>query len=145
MLRTCFQYAAMAGLKGQYLEFGLWKGANLIRAYHLSKGFSELADMRFYGFDSFEGIPPSQSEGEVFAPQTFRGSYEEVTQNLRAAKVDMDKVSLIKGWFADTLNDETRTRLHLTSAAVVYVDCDIYESTVPVLDFIEPYSRTEVS
>ena len=50
--------------------------------------------------------------------------------------MDLAKVKIVPGWFKDTLNAETRTKLFLKSAAVVWVDCDLYESTVPVLEFI---------
>jgi hypothetical protein len=51
----------------------------------------------------------------------------------------MRRVGLIPGWYADTLNDTTRVSLELTRAALVNVDCDVFESTVSVLDFIEPH------
>src|SRR5262245_41959895 len=57
MLHTCMEYVAHAQVKGDYCEFGIWKGANLVRAYHLARYFNFLSDMRFFGFDSFEGIP----------------------------------------------------------------------------------------
>jgi O-methyltransferase len=142
MLHTCFEYASLGEVKGDYVEFGIWQGRSMIAAYHLSRRFRELSNMRFYGFDSFEGIPPltkNKSEAHEFPPGSFRAGLEEVQHNLRNAKVDMGRVTLIPGWYAETLNDKTKQRLPLRAAAVVNVDCDVFESTVPVLDFIEPY------
>jgi len=51
----------------------------------------------------------------------------------------MSRVELIPGWYSDTLNQGTQQRLPLRAAAIVNVDCDVYESTVPVLQFIERY------
>lgn len=143
MLWTCFEYAAMTGVEGDYFEFGVWKGGSLIAAYHISRQFEGLSQMRFYGFDSFEGIPVlsrNKSEAEVFPPGMFQsGGVEQVRRNLNEAKVDLTRIDLIEGWYADTLNCKTREKLPIRYAAVVNIDCDVYESTIPVLDFIEPH------
>jgi len=141
MLDTCFQYLDVTGVKGDYLEFGLWKGANLVRAYHLSRRYSGLSMMHFHGFDSFMGIPEltkNISEADQFPAGAFHGSLEEVQQTLTTGKVDQNRVSLTKGWFCDTLIPNTRKSLNLRTVAIAYIDCDVYESTVPALDFIEP-------
>ena len=142
IIRTSLEYTALTEIKGDYLEFGMWKGGSMIAAYHLSKRISALSDMRFYGFDSFGGIPTltvNQDEAKEFPPGTFSASLDEVRRNLLQAKVDMSRIELIPGWYSETLNDQTRQKLPLRAAAVVNVDCDVYESTVPVLDFIKPY------
>jgi len=141
MLYTCFEYAAIAEVEGDYLEFGVWRGANLIRAYHLSRRFNWLSKIRFHGFDSFMGIPEltqNQSEAAQFPPGSFRASLEEVTDNLKRGSVDMSRVALTEGWYSDSLKPETRRRLGIKAASVVYIDCDVYESTVPVLQFVQP-------
>ena len=51
----------------------------------------------------------------------------------------MERVRVIPGWYKDTLKQETKQELDIKSAAVIYVDCDLYESTVPVLDFVTDY------
>jgi hypothetical protein len=139
MLDTCFQYLDITCVKGDYAEFGLWKGKNLVRAYHLASRHSTLNNMRFIGFDSFEGIPvltENQAEAKDFPPGIFAGSYEEVEQTLKAGRVDPDRRVLVKGWFADTLTATTREKVQLKSVAIAYVDCDVYESTVPILNFL---------
>lgn len=142
ILHTCLEYVHLASVKGDYLEFGMWKGGSMIAAYHLSQCFPALSNMTFYGFDSFEGIPSltrNESEAAQFPPGMFRASLEEVKRNLGKAKLDMDRVVLVAGWYDETLNQKTKERLPLQTAAIVNIDCDVYESTVPVLDFIEAY------
>ena len=41
--------------------------------------------------------------------------------------------------FFGTLNNETKQKLPIKSAAIVFIDCDLYASTVPVLNFISDY------
>lgn len=142
MLATCLEYAHLAEVRGDYLEFGMWRGGSMIAAYHHSKRFGSLSDIKFYGFDSFQGIPSltvNKSEAKEFPPGAFSAGLAEVRRNLVDADVDMGRVELIPGWYSDTLNHETGTKLSLRAAAVVNVDCDVYESTVSVLAFVEPY------
>ena len=142
MLATCLEYAEWAEVRGDYLEFGMWKGGSMIAAYHLSRRSGSLSGMRFYGFDSFEGIPSlnvNKREGKAFPPGSFSTGLAEVRRNLSGAKVDMSRVELIPGWYSDTLTPQTAEGLGLRAAAIVNVDCDVYESTVPVLAFVEPY------
>jgi hypothetical protein len=56
--------------------------------------------------------------------------------------VDLSRVKLVPGWYDKTLNDKTKRELQIKKAAVVWVDCDLYESTVPVLDFITDYVQS---
>jgi hypothetical protein len=46
----------------------------------------------------------------------------------------------VKGWFSDTLNDETKERIltNVTSkkAALAYIDCDLFEPVIAALDFL---------
>src|SRR6476619_6860744 len=70
---------------GLFTEFGVWTG-NWLR---------QLAAMRpvdFYGFDSFEGLPEAWS---LHGAGTF-----DVAGELPSMP---DNVTLVKGWFADTL------------------------------------------
>ncbi len=42
----------------------------------------------------------------------------------------------VPGFYEQSLTAETKRRLGLTRAALVMIDCDLYESTVPVLAFL---------
>mgnify|MGYP001792819079 CR=1 FL=1 len=45
----------------------------------------------------------------------------------------------IKGWFDKSLTQDCASNIQLQKLACVWIDCDFYESTVPILDFITPY------
>ena len=55
------------------------------------------------------------------------------------AKVDLNQVTITPGWYNQTLNEKTKKTLNAKKVALVWVDCDLYESTVPVLRFITDY------
>jgi hypothetical protein len=50
-----------------------------------------------------------------------------------------EKLTTVRGFYDQSLNDALRYRLAGKKAAVVYVDCDLYKSTVPVLQFVRPF------
>jgi O-methyltransferase len=141
MLDMAFAFVRWGRLTGDYLEFGVYDGWSMTAAYHLAEKHG-LSHMRFLGFDSFEGLP-AMIDIDKFPFQQFdrgelRCDQATVERNLRRNGVDMSRVSLTKGWYSDTLNAPTRERLALTQAAVVWIDCDLYSSTVQVLNFVAP-------
>jgi hypothetical protein len=150
-------------MKGDYLEFGVFRGATFIRAYHTIKEVYAVASgddmvgaghttpgeaewlraqwrqMRFFAFDSFRGLPDEVGTG---APAFVAGKYscgeEEFRANLRRAQVPVDRVETVPGWYADSLTAETRERHGGRPAAIVFVDCDLYSSTTSVLEYVTP-------
>jgi hypothetical protein len=113
-LRTDAVVAAPDG--GLFLELGVWQGSWL-------RQMAAVRDVPFYGFDSFEGLPEPWS---VFGSGYF---------DLGGALPDMPpNVTLIKGWFDDTLPsflDE-----HPGHVSFMHVDCDLYSSTKTVFDLL---------
>ena len=157
--RWAAAYAVKNQIRGDYLEFGVWKGNSFIEAYRqisqYSKMFFEVGGVksknidnsfdkiRYHAFDSFDGLPETKnSENPI---QYFSGNYK-AEENLfrdriQEAGVDMSRVTITKGWFNETLNDKTAEKLGLKEVAIAYVDCDIYESAVDVLNFLTPFLK----
>lgn len=131
-----------SGLEGDYLEFGVFRGHTFAGAFHTAKRYG-LDRMCFYAFDSFRGLPPSSgvdaSGFRHFEQGSFACGQPEFLANLRREHLDLARVTAVPGWFHESLTDELKQRLPLERAAVIWVDCDLYESTVPVLDFITGY------
>ena len=146
-------------VEGDYIEFGVFKGARLTQAYEsatfLAKYVNARKDpylakmsarnmetMRFIGFDSFEGLPKAtaidvaKGQEEWIGEGSFSASLEEVTALMPKKGIADGRIKLVKGWFNETLTDTTKKQLELTAAAIVYVDCDYYESAVPALEFV---------
>jgi len=116
-----------------YYEFGLFKGYNLWAAEQYAHTMAP--QCRFYGFDSFRGIPANNS-GQ-WAEGEFACSREQVEKNLRDHGALMDRITLVEGWFAADMLDA----VDMPPADVVVVDSDLYESAVPVLKFVGPLMR----
>lgn len=128
-------YALAHKIEGHYYEFGLYQGYTFGQAVTLSP------DIHHFGFDSFEGMPEN-NEGGGFGYQRFKVTYKKVITNLLRINAFTHKEHLVKGYFSDSLTPELQVELTPFKAAVILIDCDIYESTVTVLDFIKPLLQT---
>jgi hypothetical protein len=119
---------------GDYLEFGVYTGGTLT-CMHRALDDLGLANVRLFGFDSFEGLPEAaRTEGD-WRPGMYKASLEETTEKLNRAGIRWERTTLVKGWFSETLTDELVQEWGLTKASVVMIDCDIYSSTKAALDF----------
>ena len=153
-IRAAASFAAWNQIPGDYLEFGVWRGYSFTTAYHeitqqrrnhLRLGYTSLeydawkaSNPRFFAFDSFEGIPTGADAERMidYGAGSYACSEEEFAALIAAQGVDLERVVRVKGWYQDTCTDETKRRHRLTSVAIALIDCDLYESTVPVLDFL---------
>jgi len=139
-------YVRSNRLEGDYLEFGVYRAGTLIPAYHFSRAMGKNLDkMRFYGFDSFEGLPSitgkDKIEFEHFSEGSYTGIMSDVVSLLKESKVKAERVDLIKGWYDKVLTKVLKKKLKIKKAAVVWIDCDLYESSVPVMNFITDYMQ----
>lgn len=142
IFRKIMNYVSESELKGDYLEFGVFKGGTFATAFKWAQKNKKLQAMKFYAFDSFRGLPAPKGkdiEFKQFTEGEYSASIDIFKDNLRKSGVNLEKVEIIPGWFNRTLNEAIKKRLKIKSAAVIWVDCDLYESTVPVLEFIRDY------
>lgn len=132
-----------SGAEGDYLEFGVYRGDSLAAAWRGAVA-GRLDDMRFLGFDSFEGLPEGHRAGEVgrWAPGSMAVGEDAVRANLARLGVDLSRVTLVPGFYDEVLDAGLRDRLGLTRAAVVYLDADLYDSTLTALRWVTPLLTT---
>ncbi|MDO8269071.1 MAG: TylF/MycF/NovP-related O-methyltransferase [Candidatus Levybacteria bacterium] len=121
--------------KGDYYEFGVFKGYSLYYAQMLSSRY--YPQMNIYGFDSFEGIPELKEgdQKKEFYPGQFAVSKENVIRNIKRKGGDIKKIKLIKGFFYDSLNKKTKKKYIMKKASIINLDSDLYSSAVDVLKF----------
>ena len=122
---------------GDYLEFGVSRGTSTALVYRALEQ-QGLKDVHLFGFDSFEGMP-TESEGQGWFPGQYHSTLRETQRYLRKEGVDLRRVTLTKGWFKETCNENTRSRYSIKKAGLVLIDCDIYSASKEALFFCEPY------
>jgi hypothetical protein len=100
-------------LPGIALEFGVYRGRSLRHAARQQR------KRKFFGFDSFQGLPPDgRPDWQIDFATTL---LPKVPANCR----------LIPGWFADTI--PAFLREDDSDIAFVGIDCDVYSSAREVL------------
>jgi O-methyltransferase len=125
---------------GDYLEFGVYAGSSLASMYRVLKDL-EVEDVRLFGFDSFEGFPDAAAtdDGGVWGRSgDYRSDYEWTREFLNTQHVDWNRITLVKGWFSDTLNRELLHKHNISNVSIALIDCDLYSSAKKALDFCAP-------
>lgn len=128
-------------LEGYYFEFGC-HGANTMRMAW--KHTRNLHQWTFVGFDSFQGLPSIAAEDEqtIWEEGKLATSEQDFIRQVTAAGIPRERLITVKGFYDESLSAALRAKLLPAKAAMVYVDCDLYRSTIPVLAFIKDFLQT---
>lgn len=121
-------------ISGYYFEFGCHEANTIRQAWDT---FHHLFDWHFVAFDSFEGLPDMDDfdKSDIFTPGNLCTSESNFINILKHHGIPRDRFSTVKGFYSDSLTDSLVSKLSPHKAAVIYIDCDLYSSTVSVLRF----------
>jgi O-methyltransferase len=139
-LRRAFQMQTFNGIAGDYTEFGSNGGGTIPVAWRECRRTG--VRRHLWAFDSFAGLPPD-SIGADQHPAWVEGAMatglDEFHQILRAHRIPRSAYSVVPGFFADTIDANGNFSGALPfDISIAYIDCDLYVSTVPVLEFLKP-------
>jgi len=139
--RRTFDFLHENEIKGDYYEFGCHRCRTFRMALTEARRHN-LDDMKFWAFDSFEGLPEPTTETSVSKWTSGALTTSETTflDLVNKHGIYTDKVKTVKGFYSDSLTEKLRDQAETKEQkiALVTVDCDLYESAVPVFEFIEP-------
>lgn len=139
MIAQAFEFRRGNQIEGDYFEFGLWRGKTFLHAHKMKRRYGA-SDVVLRGFDSFEGLPAHENHPDnIWWKGQFACSEAELRAILKKSGVKEHEYELVKGFYADSLNEALDRRFEGVKAAIVYVDCDLYESARDVLRFIRKY------
>jgi hypothetical protein len=111
---------------GCVVEFGTYQGRWI-------NYLAEVGQRVIHGFDSFEGLPePSDHDLDCWHAGQFAVDYETVCANVRSK--ERPWIKLHKGWFSETI--PTPEVQAISDICFARIDCDLYEPTVEVLDYL---------
>lgn len=122
--------AALGNQPIDYLEFGVWKGWSFGQWLKLNRH----PDSRFYGFDSWEGLPEDWHKNREAGAFSTDG---------QPPAIEDARGAFLKGWFHDTLPMFLRTH-PLNRPTVIHIDCDLYGGTLYALASLDPYLPHDV-
>lgn len=124
-------------IPGDFIETGVWRGGACIMMRAVLEAYGA-KNRRVWLADSFEGLPPPNSQlYPADANENFHEyaelavSVEEVKSNFEKYGLLDDQVVFLKGWFRDTLPKAPIERL-----ALLRLDGDLYESTIGPLNVL---------
>lgn len=139
MMYNAFHITSFSQIDGDYLEFGVFWGNSFIDAWHSAR-VTGRNDVRFYAFDSFQGLPDPKGSiadgGGEFQQGEYSCDRNAFERNLRRAGVDMGRVTVVEGFYESSLETNKPHDIGLEAASVIWIDCDLYTSTACVLDYI---------
>jgi O-methyltransferase len=129
-LNTGASFVTWNQVEGDYLEFGVFRGSSFAVAYRI------IQNRREPGPSFGDASPESAARQADYAPGAYSCSQDEFKRNIARFGVDLKEVITVPGFYDQTLNNKTKEKYGLRRAALVMIDCDLYESTVPVLEFL---------
>lgn len=124
-------------ISGDYVEFGSC-GATTFR---FAFAESRKIDLRrhFWSFDSFQGLPKTTDGNEhpLWQEGAMAMDLSAFVRDCLNAGMTTDDFSVVEGFYDKTLAPDLVARAaYPRDIALAYVDCDLYSSTKPVLDFL---------
>jgi len=123
-----FRFVQESCLKAEaldYLEFGVFQGESIRNWASLN----DHADSRFFGFDSFEGLPDDWRAGQGKGHFNVRGEMPQI---------DDPRVKFVKGWFENTIPPFVRD-FATKNRLVLHIDSDLYGSAMLALVHFAPF------
>jgi len=129
IMRFFLQRAA----RGHIVEFGSYLGGNAIfMAFVAAKLYP---GMKVFALDTYEGMPPTDKAVDAHNQGDFSGvDLEELREY--AARIGLDNVEFVKGYFDDTAPG---VLAQAGKVSLAHIDCDILPSVRSSYEQVKPY------
>lgn len=143
--RRALEYVTIGGVIGDVLEFGVLGGWSARLLCEIMRDIGNYADIHL--FDSFDGLPEYATEvdrtsyeigardlwsDKMRFPQDFLARFDAPHEQHIAARlaeiIRPERIFINKGFYADVLKRDLSIK-----AALIHIDCDLYQSTEEVL------------
>ena len=139
---TVFDYLKERNVRGDYFEFGCHR----VRTFRMALTEARkqmMEEMRFFAFDSFEGLPecPEDVDVDHWVKGELCTTEEEFMEIVHAHGLFVDKVSTFKGFYKASLTLALQQELLTMDAraSLITVDCDLIDSARDVFRFVGPF------
>jgi hypothetical protein len=142
----CFDYIKDQNIIGDYFEFGTHKFRTFYMAYKFSEIYT-IESMNFNLFDSFQGLPTSEyHKSSKLSQGNLKSSRDELLVFIQKNKFDLNKIRIFEGFYNSIpehkeYQDLIKNKLN-NRAALVCVDCNLYDSYLEALNLVLPFLQT---
>jgi hypothetical protein len=132
-----FMVLSVNDISGDYVEFGSWGANSITAAYEAVRDIGR--PRHLWAFDSFQALPPvtHPRDARWKGPGFGQGGVDRFHEACAERGVPREAYTAVEGYY-----DATLPPLGADGApadiALVYVDCNMYTSTVTVFDFLAP-------
>jgi len=139
-ITEAINYLRVAGandrLPHTYFEFGCHSGRTFSTAINAAN-YLNMTECDFHAFDSFGGLPETSDQDGYFEEGTFNTSMEDFLKIIkRRTGKKLLLSSIHKGFYSESLTQDLQDSL--PKAGVIYVDVDLYSSTIELFEFMKP-------
>lgn len=138
LLLDAFHYLHEDKVTGDYYEFGVYEGASMIAAWHLSRAvhWPYFRRMAFNAYDSFNGLPePTGFDNKgVFYKGKCSSQEDTFTSNLKQGGFDLGQLIIQCGNFKSI--ESLPNFKGNARAAIVHINSDIYQSAKEALRIV---------
>ena len=117
-------------ITGDYIEFGIYKGKSIYHSFKVAKKLDIQKNILFWGLDSFEGFPVENHN--FYKNDNFKTTYTKTKNQFKNFK----EIKVIKGFFKESLR--TQELVNIKNISFAFIDCDIFESTIDIFDYLKP-------
>lgn len=121
-------------LNGDFCECGVYRGGTAMLLEKILMKFSMENRKKLHLFDTFEGMPATDSSVDLHKKGDFADTSMEA---VRERLISDDMVEFHKGWIPDTFVDLRQD----SRFSLVHIDVDIYRSVIDCCNFL--YERIE--
>ena len=145
--RTCHYAQASCSDRDVY-EFGVFTGRSM-RGLAIGLNSSQLPFRKFWGFDSFVGLPQESAvanrsgysardwqPGSFSAAEALRDKSFRSVERAIKKYIDDPRVEFVRGFYDDSLTPSLAADLQMRAAIFVMIDCDLYASAFAALDWM---------
>ena len=139
----CFDYLDDQEINGDYFEFGVHKFRTFYMAYKFSE-IKSLNSMSFRLFDSFQGLPSTEIiTGSKLSPGNLKSTKKDFLKFINKNKFDKNKIKIFESFYSNIPSNRDYKELinnrQSIKAAMVCIDCNLYDSYVQALDLVLPF------
>jgi len=141
IIELCAKKISQWGIKGGYYDFECYKGKTIINAHKAFKEYS--LNINIYGFDDFRDAPNLKTDyytSEII--NKTKWSKKSLLNYLNNSDFGLNNTLITKIDYDDLPSSNLKSDINFDKAAIIWIDCNIYNNTLQVLNWVKEFIQT---